>query len=228
MFSAGGNRSELAPPSPCRVAGILGSGRLIMTVPHEEEMRRGPMQAAQLELSVVLEAVRLPAGLAVLLLLLGGGDIYIAAAVVVMLAVSLLSLLPSTVRMREAAIGEARLAEPIAASLYRLTVFAALLANGWFPAWALIVLFGRDLVVPYVRASVRQHGQDMSARGSDVLMAGVHALAQAGIAAASLGVWGEVQWLAAAVSHLLVVAATMASLWSVIDHVGEAMRLVRP
>ncbi len=191
-------------------------------------MRQSPPHGARLELPVVADVARFPAGLLVLLLVSAGQAWALAAALAVILAVAAWHASPRASRLRASLVGEARLIEPLTGSLYRLTVFAAFLAAGWFPAWALVLLFARELAVPYARATVRQRGRDLLPRPSDGGMFLVHCLVQAGLGALALGADGGPNVAAHATGSLLAVVAVAASLWSFADHVSEATRVIRP
>jgi hypothetical protein len=198
-----------------------------MTASREEEMRRSPLHGALVEPSVVVDVARVPAGLLVGVLVPVGQAWALAMALAVILLVAAWHASPLATRWRAALAGEMRLVEPLTGSLYRLTVFAAFLAAGWFPAWALVLLFGRELVVPYARAAVRQRGRDLPARTSDAWLFFTHCAVQAGLGALVLAAGGASTAEPGVSGAALATVAVAASVWSFADHVAEASRLTR-
>ena len=56
------------------------------------------------------------------------------------------------------------LLDPMADSLYRISVFVALVANGWVPLWMLIIMAARDLCMSEVRLLAQQANVTLAAR----------------------------------------------------------------
>ncbi|MFV0299017.1 MAG: CDP-diacylglycerol--glycerol-3-phosphate 3-phosphatidyltransferase [Hyphomicrobiaceae bacterium] len=119
-----------------------------------------------------------------------------------------------------------RFIDPIADSIYHLSVFLAFLSLGWMPAWMLFVIYARDLAVPYIRAFARQSGKDLENRMSGKVKSATHALAQVGVVAIALGAFGPANGVDGVLSHGLLLAATAMSLYSLLDYALEAKRLV--
>lgn len=111
-----------------------------------------------------------------------------------------------------------RLVDPICDSVYHLSVFLAFLAMHWMPAWMLFVIYARDLIVPYVRTFARQAGHDLQIRMSGKIKTSVHAIAQIGIMMIALGLFGQNISVDGSLSLLLLLAATGASVYSLVDY----------
>lgn len=124
-----------------------------------------------------------------------------------------------TSRMRE-------VIAPISDSIYHLAVFMAFVYQGWMPAWMLVVVYARDLVVPYLGAFATQAGRHLAARVSARVKTGVHAFAQIGVVLVALGLLsGSIA--GAHTMSLLLLAAAAASLYSLFDYGLAASRLLR-
>jgi CDP-diacylglycerol--glycerol-3-phosphate 3-phosphatidyltransferase len=120
-----------------------------------------------------------------------------------------------------------RLIDPICDSIYHLSVFLAFLYNGWMPAWMLFVIYSRDLAVPYIRAFAKQGGHDIWVRSSGKVKTAVHAAAQLGVVAIALGFLGDWSSFGSEVTRGLLLAATLASLYSLLDYGWAVARLLR-
>jgi CDP-diacylglycerol--glycerol-3-phosphate 3-phosphatidyltransferase len=120
-----------------------------------------------------------------------------------------------------------RLADPVCDSIYHLSVFLAFLAMGWMAAWMLFIIYARDLMVPYLRAFARQSGHDLRILVSGKVKTAVHAVAQIGIVAIALGLFGNDIRIDGPAPTVLLIAAVAASVYSLADYVAEVGRLVR-
>lgn len=120
-----------------------------------------------------------------------------------------------------------RLADPVCDSVYHLSVFLAFLAMGWMAAWMLFIIYARDLMVPYLRAFARQSGHDLKVLTSGKVKTAVHAVVQLGIVAMALGLFGPQVNIGGAAPTVLLLAAIVASVYSLGDYVAETGRLVR-
>ena len=176
----------------------------------------------------VLSLMRGLAGPAVLALItsdLSGG---LAAALILMLLAEFSDFIDGEIARRfgqESELG--RLIDPVADSVYHLSVFLAFLAMGWMAAWMLFIIYARDLVVPYLRTFARQSGHDLTVRASGKIKTAVHAAAQIGIVAIALGLAGDAVTIDGPVPTVLLLAAIGASLYSLMDYFGEVARLVK-
>ncbi len=120
-----------------------------------------------------------------------------------------------------------RLADPVCDSVYHLSVFLAFLAMGWMAAWMLFIIYTRDLTVPYLRAFARQSGHELQILTSGKIKTAVHAVAQIGVVAVALGLFGPHVLINGPAPTILLMAAVIASIYSLADYVAETGRLVR-
>ena len=120
-----------------------------------------------------------------------------------------------------------RLIDPICDSIYHLSVFLAFLYNGWMPAWMLFIVYSRDLAIPYLRAFAKQAGHDIWVRNSGKIKTAVHAVAQVGVVLIALGLIGKPSILGLDVARVLLLAAAVASLYSLADYAQAVLKLLR-
>lgn len=117
--------------------------------------------------------------------------------------------------------------DPMADSLYRISVFVALVANGWMPVWMLLIMAARDLGMSEVRLLAQRARITLAARSSGKLKAAVQGLAQfAAVFFYALG-GGHVSSDISTVINTLLYLATFVTLWSIVDYglgVSEALR----
>ncbi len=114
-----------------------------------------------------------------------------------------------------------KLLDPLSDSVYRVAVFLAFVATGLMPAWMMIVILVRDLVVANVRVVAAARGETMAARTSGKIKAIVQAAAQIAtvvIVAAFAGT----TWASDAVWAVLLVA-TAVTAWSMVDYAGAVI-----
>ncbi|MDX2155619.1 MAG: hypothetical protein SFW09_03830 [Hyphomicrobiaceae bacterium] len=183
-------------------------------------------QGARPDAPALLAGARLLAGLFLVVALTSRQASSLAAALFVMAALEGLTLLHWSLA-RQGPPGNDGLAEPLSGSIYRLTVSAAFLANGWLPAWMLIVIFARDLVVPYLRAAVRQRSQDLTAGLGDRLAAVAHAVAQLGVVAMAFEDWGPGLGPQGPLAFTLLVVAVAFSAWSLVEHFARSAQMLK-
>lgn len=123
-------------------------------------------------------------------------------------------------RARNAVTGIGKILDPMADSIYRLTIFAAFVQNGWMPAWLLCIFIIRDVSVAYIRIIGVQSGVSPASRWSGK----VKAVAQA---AAQLGVVGSFAFgldSAGVVVPMLLYAAAAVTLYSLFDYAGGMLK----
>jgi CDP-diacylglycerol--glycerol-3-phosphate 3-phosphatidyltransferase len=120
-----------------------------------------------------------------------------------------------------------RLVDPVCDSVYHLSVFLAFLAMGWMAAWMLFIIYARDLIVPYLRAFARQSGHELQVLTSGKFKTAIHAMAQIGVVAIALGLFGPGLRIDGHAPTILLIAAVAASVYSLADYVAEVGRLVR-
>jgi CDP-diacylglycerol--glycerol-3-phosphate 3-phosphatidyltransferase len=152
----------------------------------------------------------------------------LAAALALMLLAELTDFVDGIVARRynqESRMGE--LIDPICDSIYHLSVFLAFLGNGWMPAWMLFAIYARDLTVPYIRTFARQTGHDLPIRASGKVKTAIHAIVQVTVVASALGLLGPAVPVSSEAIHLLLLVATAASLYSLLDYAIAAARLIQ-
>lgn len=71
-----------------------------------------------------------------------------------------------------------KILDPMADSIYRLTIFSAFVQNDWMPAWLLCVFILRDVSVAYVRIGAVQKGVTPASRMSGKIKAVAQGVAQ--------------------------------------------------
>jgi CDP-diacylglycerol--glycerol-3-phosphate 3-phosphatidyltransferase len=120
-----------------------------------------------------------------------------------------------------------RVIDPICDSIYHLSVFLAFLYVGWMPVWMLVLIYARDLTVPYIRTFARQAGVEINVRDSGKLKTAVHAVAQIGVVAVPLNLVADAFAPGIDTVTALLLAATAASLYSLVDYALAASRLAR-
>jgi len=175
-----------------------------------------------------LSVARALAGPVVLALITAGTDAALYSALGLMILAELSDLADGEIARRydqETEIG--RFVDPVCDSVYHLSVFLAFLAMGWMPAWMLFVLYGRELVVPYLRTFARQAGHDLQVRASGKTKAAVHAVVQIGIVAIALGLFGPKLTIDGVMPTILLLVAIGASIYSLADYVAAVYRLLR-
>jgi len=122
-----------------------------------------------------------------------------------------------------------KILDPMADSLYRMSVFTAFAANGWLPIWMFIVLMYRDIGVSYIRIMMQQSSETMGARSSGKWKAVVQGAAQL-IVVAIYSYWGDASSsIAVIVATGALLIATVVTGYSLVDYaVGAARALMRP
>lgn len=81
-----------------------------------------------------------------------------------------------------------KILDPMADSMYRLTIFAAFVQNGWMPAWLMCVFILRDIGVSYLRIVAQQNAIPVAARFSGKAKAVAQGAAQ--LFAVGVGAFG--------------------------------------
>jgi CDP-diacylglycerol--glycerol-3-phosphate 3-phosphatidyltransferase len=116
-----------------------------------------------------------------------------------------------------------KILDPIADSLYRVSVFLAFVANGWMPVWMLLIIIVRDITVSYLRIMAELRLETMAARQSGKWKAVVQSAAQISIVVtvALGGVGGEI-FPGFAVGALTV--ATAVTVYSLYDYTASVLR----
>jgi CDP-diacylglycerol--glycerol-3-phosphate 3-phosphatidyltransferase len=111
-----------------------------------------------------------------------------------------------------------KILDPMADSLYRVSVFTAFAANRWMPVWMFLIMLWRDVSVSYLRVVAEQKIGTLAARQSGKWKAVAQGIAQI-LVVAVYAWWGtalppDISWLLW--SALLI--ATLVTAWSLIDY----------
>jgi CDP-diacylglycerol--glycerol-3-phosphate 3-phosphatidyltransferase len=114
--------------------------------------------------------------------------------------------------------------DPMADSLYRVSVFTAFAANHWMPLWMLLVIAGRDVIVSYLRLVAERSLGTMGARQSGKWKAVAQGVAQLTVVA-SFAVWGVNMPHAVTLGLWTVLAmATAVTAYSLVDYSVSVLR----
>ncbi len=117
--------------------------------------------------------------------------------------------------------------DPMADSLYRISVFVALVANGWMPLWMLIVMAARDLCMSEVRLLTQRANVTLAARPVGKVRAALQGVAQFGVVLAyALAGGAGISETAELIVDGLLYLAIGVTIWSMFDYaVGVANAL---
>lgn len=117
--------------------------------------------------------------------------------------------------------------DPMADSLYRISVFVALVANGWVPLWMLIIMAARDLCMSELRLLTQRANVTLAARPIGKVRAALQGVAQFGVVLAyALGGGSEIVAGGALFVNGLLYVAIGVTIWSMFDYaVGVANAL---
>ena len=111
-----------------------------------------------------------------------------------------------------------KILDPMADSLYRMSVFTAFAANQWLPIWMFLIMLWRDVSVSYLRVVAEQKMGTLGARASGKWKA----IAQG--AAQLLVVFVYAVWAPALTKDMqlliwtALLAATLVTAWSLLDY----------
>ncbi len=120
-----------------------------------------------------------------------------------------------------------KILDPMADSLYRISVFMAFVANQWMPVWMFLIMVWREIAMSYLRIVAEQRIGTMAARQSGKLKAVVQGVTQL-VVVAAFAIWGAALpagmdtgiWLAMLITTLI-------SAGSLIDYIVVVMRGLR-
>lgn len=120
-----------------------------------------------------------------------------------------------------------RLIDPVCDVVYHVSVFLVFVKQGWMAPWMLVVIYARDLGVPYLRTLARQRGVDIAVRFSGKVKTAVHGVAQLTVVLVALGyVAGDILG-GADTTFVVLLVATIASLISLADYTIAAFAPAR-
>ena len=117
--------------------------------------------------------------------------------------------------------------DPMADSLYRISVFAAIVANGWMPLWMLLIMAARDLGMSEVRLLAQRSQITLAARSSGKFKAAIQGVAQFVIVFMYAIGGGNISGYMAFVINALLYLATAVTLWSIIDYAQGVIAALR-
>jgi CDP-diacylglycerol--glycerol-3-phosphate 3-phosphatidyltransferase len=117
-----------------------------------------------------------------------------------------------------------KLLDPMADSLYRVSVFTAFTANYWMPLWMLLIIICRDVSVSYLRVHAEQKKGTMGARQSGKWKAVAQSIAQL-VVVAGYAMWGPFlpEMLALFLNFVLLIA-TAVTAYSLLDYAASVFR----
>jgi len=120
-----------------------------------------------------------------------------------------------------------KILDPMADSLYRIGVFAALVANDWMPLWMLLIMAARDLGMSEARLLAQRSQITLAARPIGKIRAALQGVAQFSIvllyAIGQGAITPEMAW----VINILLYLATAVTLWSIVDYALGLMDALR-
>lgn len=117
--------------------------------------------------------------------------------------------------------------DPMADSLYRISVFVAIVANGWMPLWMLLIMAARDLGMSEVRLMAQRARITLAARPSGKIKAAVQGVAQFAIVLMYAIGGGAISEYMSFVINALLYIATAVTLWSVVDYAQGVVAALR-
>lgn len=176
-----------------------------------------------LTLPNVLSLLRLALAPVVVWLVLEGSMSGLVAAVVLMVIAELTDFFDGFLARalrQESEIG--RLIDPVCDVIYHVSVFLAFVKQGWMAPWMLVVIYARDLGVPYLRTLARQRGIDIGVRYSGKIKTAVHGIAQITVVLVALGLVSQSFVMGIDTIFLVLLVATITSVVSLADYAMAA------
>jgi CDP-diacylglycerol--glycerol-3-phosphate 3-phosphatidyltransferase len=162
---------------------------------------------------------RVIAAIPIILLLVSGSTTALWAALVLMAIAEISDGIDGWVARRYGQVSAVgKILDPMADSLYRVSVFTAFAANRWMPVWMFLIMLWRDVSVSYLRVVAEQKIGTLAARQSGKWKAVAQGIAQI-LVVAVYAWWGTA--LPANVSWLLwsaLLVATLVTAWSLVDY----------
>ncbi len=117
-----------------------------------------------------------------------------------------------------------KILDPMADSLYRVSVFTAFAANHWMSLWMLLIIVWRDVAVSYLRVVAEQTVGTLGARQSGKWKAVAQSIAQI-VVVAGYAIWGpDLPEAADLVLSLVLLMATVVTAYSLIDYAASIFR----
>jgi CDP-diacylglycerol--glycerol-3-phosphate 3-phosphatidyltransferase len=165
----------------------------------------------------LLTLSRVPLALAFLFLFGAGSRAAVIAALAVAVAIELTDFFDGRLARALGCVTDfGKLVDPFCDSFSRLTIFLAFAVAHLIPAWMVAVLLLRDLAVAFVRTVASARGIVVAARTSGK----VKACVQGPVAVAIVALAAFAPEAAARTAPWLMLAATLVTLWSLVDYVA--------
>jgi cardiolipin synthase (CMP-forming) len=117
------------------------------------------------------------------------------------------------------------LLDPVCDTIYHLSVFMAFMSNGWMAPWMLIIIYARELAVPYICTFAHQLGHDLGVRKSGKYKSFIHGLAQITVVLAAIGAFGAQVSASGEFVQIVLLVSTAAALYSLIDYGWAVLRI---
>lgn len=117
------------------------------------------------------------------------------------------------------------LLDPICDTIYHLSIFMAFMSNGWMAPWMLIIIYARELAVPYICTFANQLGHDLGVRKSGKYKSFVHGLAQITVVLAAIGAFGAQVPANGGIIQAVLAVSTATALYSLIDYGWAVLRI---
>jgi CDP-diacylglycerol--glycerol-3-phosphate 3-phosphatidyltransferase len=162
---------------------------------------------------------RVVAAVPIILLLVSGSNTALWAALGLMIVAEISDGIDGWVARRYGQVSAVgKILDPMADSLYRVSVFTAFAANRWIPVWMFLIMLWRDISVSYLRVVAEQKIGTLAARQSGKWKAVAQGIAQI-LVVAGYALWGPE--LPAGMQTLLwstLLLATLITAWSMLDY----------
>ncbi len=163
---------------------------------------------------------RVVAAVPIILLLVSGSNPALWAALVLMIAAEVSDGIDGWVARRYGQVSAVgKILDPMADSLYRISVFTAFAANKWMPVWMLVVMASREIAQAHLRIVAESSVGTMAARWTGKLKAAAQGVTQLSITFAFALYAGSPPENLLAGAWLLLFATTALSVWSFFDYV---------
>jgi len=163
---------------------------------------------------------RVAAAVPIILLLVNGSNAALWAALGLMVIAEVSDGVDGWVARRTGQVSAVgKILDPMADSLYRVSVFTAFAANRWMPVWMLIVMAAREIAQAHLRIVAESHIGTMAARWSGKIKAAAQGLSQLGITFLFAFYAGAPPESLIFFTWLLLFVTTALSVWSFFDYV---------
>jgi CDP-diacylglycerol--glycerol-3-phosphate 3-phosphatidyltransferase len=172
----------------------------------------------------LISLCRIAAGPACIYRLTQGAPWAIWAALITMIFAEITDFLDGLVARAHGQISSVgKILDPMADSLYRVSVFLAFVANGWMPVWMLLIIIVRDITVSYLRIMAELRLETMAARQSGKWKAVVQSAAQISIVVV-VALWGAGGEIFEGFALGALTVATAVTVYSLYDYTASVLR----